>query len=311
MGDREIRILLAAAAGVIVVVGLAGWGTVIARLRRDEEILVREPRRLVPWGLVDVAACFLLLFISQAAVMQAMGLDPSVDMEQLDPARQTEGLMTLAVSRLLGAVLALFALAVRSQATATDLGGVNRARLGRDIWLAIVVFAMVAPMLYGLQAVLAAFWRPTSHPVVTMLKANPTGALFGAAVATAVFAAPFSEEVLLRLAFQGWLEKVAVWNGGVGRLVLGDSPDQRSSKQLSNPPFWPIVISAGLFALLHVTEELSPDPIPLFFFALALGFVYQRTHRLLPCVLMHMLLNAVSLIQLAVSIYWPNALPFD
>ncbi len=37
------------------------------------------------------------------------------------------------------------------------------------------------------------------------------------------------------------------------------------------------------------------DPIPLFFFALVLGYLYYRTHRLLPAIVAHMALNATSL----------------
>jgi membrane protease YdiL (CAAX protease family) len=41
---------------------------------------------------------------------------------------------------------------------------------------------------------------------------------------------------------------------------------------------------------------LAPDPVPLFFFALALGVIYYRTHRLLPVVVLHAALNGTSLL---------------
>ena len=56
----------------------------------------------------------------------------------------------------------------------------------------------------------------------------------------------------------------------------------------------PIVVSAGAFALVHIGQ--GPAPIPLFAFGLMLGFLYQRTHRLAPCVVAHMALNATSLL---------------
>jgi membrane protease YdiL (CAAX protease family) len=38
-----------------------------------------------------------------------------------------------------------------------------------------------------------------------------------------------------------------------------------------------------------------PDPIPLFVLALGLGYLYRQTHRILPCIVVHLLLNACSL----------------
>ena len=52
-------------------------------------------------------------------------------------------------------------------------------------------------------------------------------------------------------------------------------------------------MSATLFAALHASH--GPDPIPLFMLAVGLGYLYQRTHRILPCVTVHFLLNSVTL----------------
>lgn len=62
------------------------------------------------------------------------------------------------------------------------------------------------------------------------------------------------------------------------------------------PRWWPIVVSSIVFALAHFGH--GTDPIPLFFFALGLGWLYQRTHRMWPCVVVHMMLNGLSMIQL-------------
>jgi membrane protease YdiL (CAAX protease family) len=42
-------------------------------------------------------------------------------------------------------------------------------------------------------------------------------------------------------------------------------------------------------------ESIAPDPIPIFFFAIALGLLYNRTHRIVPSIALHMALNASSL----------------
>ena len=41
---------------------------------------------------------------------------------------------------------------------------------------------------------------------------------------------------------------------------------------------------------------IAPDPIPLFFLALTLGYLYRRTHRIAPCVFLHMAFNATSVL---------------
>ncbi len=55
----------------------------------------------------------------------------------------------------------------------------------------------------------------------------------------------------------------------------------------------PILVSSALFSVVHIGQ--GPAPIPIFFLALVLGYVYQRTHRVLPCIVAHMSLNAFSM----------------
>ena len=52
-------------------------------------------------------------------------------------------------------------------------------------------------------------------------------------------------------------------------------------------------MQAGLIEWLP--ESIAPDPIPLFFFALALGFLYFRTHRIAPAIVLHAVFNGMSL----------------
>lgn len=63
----------------------------------------------------------------------------------------------------------------------------------------------------------------------------------------------------------------------------------------------PIVFSSILFALAHWGH--GPDLIPLFALAMGLGFLYQRTGRLMPSIVVHFLLNATSMLLLAAQLY--------
>ena len=59
---------------------------------------------------------------------------------------------------------------------------------------------------------------------------------------------------------------------------------------------FPIMISSTFFALLHLGHGF--DPIPLWLLAVGLGLIYQRTHRILPCIVLHMAFNAFGLSML-------------
>ncbi|MEM1303436.1 MAG: CPBP family glutamic-type intramembrane protease, partial [Planctomycetota bacterium] len=56
------------------------------------------------------------------------------------------------------------------------------------------------------------------------------------------------------------------------------------------PHGWaPVLVSALGFALVHLGA--GPDPVPLLLFGVVIGFLYQRTHRLLACVACHLVFN--------------------
>ena len=63
------------------------------------------------------------------------------------------------------------------------------------------------------------------------------------------------------------------------------------------PHGWlPILVSGSLFGLAHLGQGVSP--VPLVLFGIVLGYLYQRTHRLLPSVTAHALFNAYSMVML-------------
>ncbi len=81
-----------------------------------------------------------------------------------------------------------------------------------------------------------------------------------------------------------------------------DSADAESSDE--RPILWiPILVTSSLFALAHLGH--GPDWIPLFFLAMGLGYLYQRTGRILPCIVVHMLVNGLGVIQLWAAIRQP------
>jgi membrane protease YdiL (CAAX protease family) len=71
---------------------------------------------------------------------------------------------------------------------------------------------------------------------------------------------------------------------------------------LRGPAAWlPIGISSIVFALLHYSH--GPDWVPLILLAAGMGFLYQRPHRIVPSLVVHALLNSLSMFGLWLSIY--------
>ena len=62
----------------------------------------------------------------------------------------------------------------------------------------------------------------------------------------------------------------------------------------------PILLSSLLFALAHGGQGAAP--FALFLLALGVGYVYQQTHRLLPCLVIHFLVNFTAIFQLGMEV---------
>jgi membrane protease YdiL (CAAX protease family) len=91
------------------------------------------------------------------------------------------------------------------------------------------------------------------------------------------------------------------WRAGARAADLGWSPEKFfADLRMGIITFVAIVVpiyggQIGLAQLLP--KQYAPDPITIFFFAVALGFLYFRTHRAAPPIALHMALNASSLLM--------------
>ncbi|MCA9138841.1 MAG: CPBP family intramembrane metalloprotease [Planctomycetales bacterium] len=120
------------------------------------------------------------------------------------------------------------------------------------------------------------------HPVTDLLAAESGTRTFFMLLVSTALVTPVVEEFQFRLLLQG----------GLQRLV--DRPMPGETGTLWHPTsVWPIYVSSMIFALMHSGQGAAP--IPLFFLAVGLGFLYQRTGRLFPAIVVHMLLNGTTL----------------
>src|SRR5690606_23844207 len=150
----------------------------------------------------------------------------------------------------------------------------------------------------------------------------------------ATVVAPIFEEIVYRLlligALERWEDQITGWPWSLpprdrfadfdpaeGELTLNAEAQAHlpSPNQLppDDPPlhypgllgglshgWFPVLVSALLFSLAHLGQ--GPSPIPLFIFAIIVGYAYQRTHRLLPCVVAHFVFNGLSIALLWLSL---------
>lgn len=291
--------------GLLVTIFVAAWTLIGRRMAAGVPIVPLAPRRPVPWSgpdMIRVAAVYIgsYLLFARAATVVVVPWAPAIlrtdQTEDIANLRDENNPAGLAVSLLSGmsanvaaAVFALFWMRSRNGADLRDLGW--RPDAWRDdIRLGLIAFAAVAAPVYGLQGLLSQFVEER-HPIIEVLGRQPSAALYVLAGLSAVIVAPPAEEFFFRVLLQGWLESAR---------PPVDSPEEVTVPADAQPRATAIVVSSSLFAALHIGQGAAP--VPLFFLALALGYLYQRTHRLLPCATVHFCLNASTFALLPLSL---------
>lgn len=296
--------LLVAAGGCAALI----WA--VGRLARGLPLLRYEPHPPVSWGGIEVIVCILVFFVvpMQAAAWasgwirsdapsQQASVDESPQREPIDaPEARSEGaidpaevarrLLVSFLASIAAMAIAIMILLLRGSAW-SELGLSLRCA-PRDVAYGVVGFFVISIPVYGLTLLLNQLVQvpPEDQHAISyaLFKRGDDAFLVFAAFLAACVAAPIVEEFFIRGVFQGWLERLQRRLRPVGELAA------------ATPILWlPIVASSAVFALLHVGN--SPiDPFPIFVLALGLGYLYQRTGRLLTCIVMHACLNVTSLL---------------
>lgn len=300
---------------VIGVCGLAAWSWMIGKWQTGHSVLPLEPRRPVPWEGVD-----LLLILAAFVLIESLCLEVGLRLANVprpidwkDPSEQIKmvALSSDMLARIAALLVAIAILTLRARATETDLG-LNAAKIPFDLKCGAIAFAAAIPVVYVVQLATQLLVK-YEHPLINAIEEQPDRLTWLLVTVSAVIVAPISEEFFFRGLLQGWFEKIelAVANKSSLRETAstvdeslsnaGESGGPQSAaghRGLMNLPLGavPILLSSTLFALTHLGQGAAP--IPLFVLALVLGFLYQRTHRLLPSIVVHFLLNAITMAML-------------
>ena len=316
---------IAATILIAILFALSGvmWIAVIFRLRRGEILLEFQRRSQVPWGLLDIFLVLMLLpllgSVANSIALTKLEVPTNLPLDELPPDSMIAVLFAGSIAKLAVIVIALPVILWKNKATMAQLGWPGRS-MNNDFEIGVIGFLLLVGPVLSIQAALASFW-PSEHPLIELLVENSGPIFFLVSGFSAVIVAPIAEEFIFRVLLQGWFEKLAQFRGDPAELLFGhfptfavvanneDSPkaseidrtnssaafhkEHGKAEQLERGSPSAIVASAAIFALMHFSH--GPDPIPLFFFALGLGYLYQRTNRVLPCIIVHLLLNALSL----------------
>lgn len=292
--DAGVDWLAVFVAAVMVALSIAAWGTVAGRLRAGQPIVPLATRRPVPWRVLDLLLIVAFYVLANRAFwaissLIASAADGTHQGDLLPQAGDSAGPTDLAIglsasiaANLATTVFALLWIFSHTDASWADLGW-RRETVRGDVWLGLVAFAAIAAPIYGLQALLSQFVSE-KHPIIEILTERPTGVLYVLAGLSAVIVAPLAEEFFFRVLLQGRLESTGA--------ATQSTPAASAGPAEYRPKPSAIVVTSLVFALLHLGHGAAP--IPLFFLALALGYLYQRTHRLAPSVTVHFCLNACS-----------------
>ncbi len=290
-------------------------------------LLAYEPRRSVPWTFLAV---LLAMFVPPLVVFASLGGEIPTTSEISTDDFIRVGWFSSAAN--LGYVaIAIATLALYLHADRRDLGLPTRWKVWRrDIGIGAAGCLVAMLPVYLIQLALVVVLQPKEqHPLFDQLKQSSGAEVLVVGFVMAVIAAPIYEEFTFRLLLQGWLEKVE--DRRLGYRPVRDQPVRDKAIDLPAkeptielfsattpelavdtvaaarpthgliadlPHGWmPILVSGLIFGLAHFGHGVAP--VPLVLFGIILGYLYQRTHRLLPSVIAHMLFNAYSM-----TLFW-------
>jgi membrane protease YdiL (CAAX protease family) len=298
---------------------------VLNRLRSGRSILESEPRLPVPWRALDLYVVLILYLCLQIGcahlVAYVMGIDANASLQDPTPQTLSASLISNTLANLLVMLSSITYLRPRCGPAVGDLGFLPWRPL-KDLTIGLLAFALAFAPVFAIQF-LATQLIPYEHPVMDLLTKSASPRMLSLCVISAVIVAPLVEEFLFRVLLQGWMESIVLRR--LEQITIEPTPPPQFEATLakvadaSNNPYAPPMVASGTpptvrtgvvpklmvlpivasslaFALVHFSN--GPAPIPLFALALVLGYLYQKTHRIWPSVVVHACLNGWSVAAL-------------
>jgi membrane protease YdiL (CAAX protease family) len=183
--------------------------------------------------------------------------------------------------------------------------------------LGVKAAVMLLPPVLAVAALVNLLLAEYEHEVLNVLQQLGSPRVFAVLFFGTAIVAPIAEEILFRGLIQGGLQRLA------GRVVGDDESHEKelaSKSQSANVGFiaedankdgqetrgnvpqgnwepvsyWPVFVASVIFACMHLGQGAAP--IPLFLLSVGLGYLYRQTGSLIPCIVVHMMLNGMTLL---------------
>jgi membrane protease YdiL (CAAX protease family) len=327
-----LQIVILAVFGAI---SLSIWWYVYRQSLLRQPVIAAESRSDVPWRGMHVAMAFviwlMLQLIGEFAIRWRYSIPPNDPLPLDNVEIKILRVAAFSIVSIISATLIGTYLKIDLKATLRDLGWSGH-NIGRDMMTGLIAFLAIVPVVLAINVVLQAIYRtitgedPSVHPIIKDSQSNPSYQLMIWHAISAVIVAPLVEEFIFRGVLQGWLEKLSRVTRAIevkrqnrnfatnttkepiqepnqeNPYAAGQADDREtvtamiadSDDSIPEPPMIaPIIVSSLFFSFFHWGHGVAP--VPLFFLAIVLGYLYQRTHRLLPSLVVHVGLNGLSM----------------
>ncbi len=277
---------------------LSVWFVVGWRLCSGKPVLPLARRRQVPWGGLDLL--FVFIFFVLSSIVMFFVVEQILGPDAAKPAAGADVEVSHVIVQLFrGGNPWTILLCIVSAVVVAPIAEEFLCRVLLQGWLERVD-RRLRPMLPGLRRFapwgavpigLSSLAFAMSHFHVAATPLNPRYLLFLVmgnglvSIATTVFAV-----LLLQLKNGATASDL----GFVGNKVVQDTALGLASAAAVVLPI--LILQAVATAVLP--EWMAPDPLTLFCFAVVLGLLYCRTHRVVASIVLHMSLNATSLLAL-------------
>lgn len=322
---------------LVLLISVSVWVTVVRCLAANEPILQTQPAPVARWGLLDIFGGTLGFILLVNLFLSPYLTGEPNSMAELTP-EQRIGAMWAQIWAQSLVCLGIFVLII-ARGGLTAVIGESFAAFRKDVLIGVATFCALCVPVILIQVVIAQFVE-YKHELITMITESPTPAIILPVLVSAVLVAPITEEFAFRLLLQGWLEDLISGRYlSAGQILIGrqGSPKKDQSDGLPEQRFtaetehetqslptdensvvesayperpslmiFPIFVSSIIFALLHFDQ--GGAPIPLFFLALGLGYVYQKRRTITPSLVVHMMLNGQSMLLLLLQIFFGESL---
>lgn len=296
--NQPLPPILIVLAAILVWLCLTVWILAALQWLRGRAVLPYQPRRLVPWRGIDLAAltAFYLTISLAFSLLAPFVLDPQAAREPTTyKVDQTSSQHVIAK---------LFAEGDPWLLWLCGLSAVVVAPIAEELLIRLALQGWLERVERRLRPRLPTLRRLVPVGLVPILLSSMLFAVMHFRVAGPARHIDYYTYMLIGTAVMGLLMTalVIVWLrcrasatsvdlGWVREKLLADvCMGLVAFAAVAVPIYW-----LQLDLQKRLPAGIAPDPIPLFVFALVLGTLYYRTHRIVPAIVLHMALNGTTM----------------